>query len=171
MNSSLSHLVFALGTLIIVLGGYAWWYSVVSNESATAVRLLQEVEVRTDATTRASAVSTALARIESEQGAIEDYFISEENIVAFLEDIEQIGLSTGARVQVVSVGDLERRETTLPLSVVIEGGFNAVMRTVGAVEYMPYAVTTVSASVQQITNEEGAVWRARLDLTVGITPS
>ena len=68
-------------------------------------------------------------------------------------------------MKVLSVSvDNSSKQTSLVLSLVVSGTFDAVMRTVGAIEFAPYDVLISKLS---LANEEKNVWNANLEIVVG----
>lgn len=159
------HLAFAVALLALAFIGYGLWYAKVAAESAVAAILTTEIEIKTEAATRAGAVLAALAKLQVNEAAIEGYLISEDNIVAFLEGLERAGASLGAHTRVVSVGVSQGESGVLAAALSVEGSFDAVMRTIGIIEYAPYAITLATIALQRPL--ESAVWVASVGLSVG----
>jgi Tfp pilus assembly protein PilO len=164
MNSSFTNVVLMVFTLLLALGGYGWWYHKITLESATAASLLQEIDTKTETANRASSIEAALAKLQSSQGEVQGYFISENNIVSFLEEFKTIGSAVGAKVNVVSIGAPGAKgDQVLGVSLTIDGGFDAVMRAIGAIENAPYAITVSSITMTQAATG----WSAALVITAG----
>ena len=90
-------------------------------------------------------------------------------MVAFIDTLEGRGRSLGATVNVLSVstgGD--SAHPTLELTLSIKGSFDAVMRTVGSIEYAPYAISISSLLVGKDVKES---WMANLKMRVASVPS
>ena len=169
MRPSFFHLLAALAVLTFVGVGYGFWYRIVAGESARSAGLAQQIETKKETAKRASAVQTALTELESDEGAVEDYFVSEKNIVAFLGRLESLGSGIGAKVTVASVGALSGAGQTLSVALGISGSFDVVMRTVGAIEYAPYAITVSSFTMAKGEGASGVLWHANLVVGVGST--
>src|SRR5207237_1678 len=94
----------------------------------------------------------------------------ETGVVAFISELEALarGQATSMKVLSVSTGS-EAEQPMLLLSVAIEGTFDAVMRTIGAIEYAPYDLALSKISLAKSDGE--GVWHADLALTVGSVPS
>lgn len=158
----------ALCLSLAVIAGYGWWYAVVSAKSAVAAGLERQIRAKTDIMSRISAARATLKSVAGDTAAVEGYFVPEASVVPFIESLEREGKVLGATVSVLSVsatGPSARPSLAFSLSIV--GTFDAVLRTVGVIEYAPYALSVSGLSVAQ--DAEGA-WRADLSFSVGSVP-
>ena len=149
------HFMWALFLLVITLGAYGYVYNRVSARSVQANTLSQQIKNQNDATVKAALAQTELTQLSTQQAAITQYFISTSDVVPFIEKIQAIGKFLGADVQVVSVAAAPASPYGhLNLSVSITGTFNAVAKTVGAIEYQPYntSITSLSLSTTNPAN-------------------
>lgn len=163
MKSPVIHILGALLVCAASLAGYAWWYGVISEKSAAVADLQNQIDAKTETKGRISAARAALAGVLGDEAAIQDYFVSETGVVAFIGTLEAEGKAQGAKVNVLSVsatGSSSRPSLTFLLSV--RGTFDAVLRAIGAIEYAPYAVSLSALSVRR--DAEGSGWQASLTL-------
>lgn len=165
MKSTYIQLAIAFAVLALTLGGYLWWYQQVTSESSMTVSLLQEIKAKEELAKRTSTVEAAFAKLSTSQNDVQNYFISEKNIVSFLEEMEEMGEFHNARVRVVSVGapSVKAGEQSIALSLTIEGGFDAVLRTLGLIEHAPYALVITSLTMNKVI----AGWSASVGAVVG----
>lgn len=172
MKSSLAHLSIALLICILSIAGYAYGYTYVANESAQAAELAATIEAKKATVDRSSLIRAALLKLGEDEARIKNYFVSEENIVAFLSELQSLGQSLGTKVEIVSVAaskDVTRPVLTVSLR--IEGAFDALSRTIGAIEYAPYAITVTSANLSATPTSENTLWSTAMTLEVGAMPS
>lgn len=169
MKSSFSHLILAFFIGSIVSSGYVMWYLAISNKSNEGVNLQEQIVVSKENANRIAAARAALAQISGDEAKVQSYFVSEKNIASFINVLEQDGLAQKAVLKVLSVskGD-SSSQSTLIFALSVKGTFDAVMRTVGAIEYAPYAVSVSSLSIAQDVKNS---WYANITLTVGSTSS
>jgi len=176
MSSSKTHLVLALLFLLACCAGYGSWYAVLSGRSAEAADLAQQIQSKDEDAARLKAAKTALASIQSDEALIGNYFVSTSDVVPFLEGLQATGSHLGANVVIASVSaDTLAGRPTLALTLQITGSFDAVLRTLGRVEYAPYFVsvsdlslTTVPATVASANAPTTlAGWAATASLIVG----
>lgn len=164
-KASLIQLSIALAILIGAGVACAIWYEVISAESARVAGLEGQIEAKTQVASRIASARAALAEISGDEAAVQAYFVSSANVVNFIDDLENRGKALGTAVSVVSVSaDPSQTRPALDLVLTAKGSFDAVMRTVGAIEYAPYDITLSDFSVTQ--DDKGA-WQANLKLVVG----
>ncbi len=173
MKLPYAHLAVALIMGVIVVSGYVSWYVAVSQKSRDVAALQDQITAVSGNMSRIAMARTALAEIASDEKEIGDYFVSDSNVVSFINDIESLGTQEGTKVSVTSVSKGGTR--ALPALLVmlsIDGSFDQVMRTIGAVEYSPYALSLAALNVVHIAAESGKVehWHADVTLTVDSIP-
>lgn len=162
----------ALLLLAGTLGGYGIEYAAVERASAAAADLSNQIETVNDSAARLASVRSALADLSSDESAVGAYFVSEAGIVDFIDGLEKRGRAQGVAVAVRSVSaSKDAVHPALDLSLSFTGPFDAVMRTVGAIEYAPYDITVDALSVAHGDTGTSSAWSADLDLTVGTIAS
>lgn len=169
-HAALIQLALALAVLVGVLAAYGAWYVVVGQASATSAALATEIETKTQESARVASAREALETLATDEASIQAYLIRQEDIVSFLERLESLGASLGSAVEVVSVGAEEGGERPhIRLSLKITGSFDAVLRTLGAIEYGPYdsAITTITLDTLPEGDGSSGRWTAAATLTLG----
>lgn len=166
MKSPLFHFILALCICVIAFISYGYWYAIVGAKSVAVASLGDAVVIKTETANRAASLRASLADIADDEATIQSYFVPETGIVAFIDSLQARGTEQGATVTVLSVSaSTATTEPSFVLSLSIDGTFSAVMSTVGAIEYAPYALTVSSLSVTKNKDE----WHANLNLIVGST--
>ena len=169
MKSPFTHLIFSIIACVAALTGYGFWYTVIAAKSIAVTVLQNQIDAKTEMVNRLSTARTTLAELTSDETAIQSYFIPETGVVAFIDDIEARGHSLGTTVNVLSVSTGgAAQQPTISFTLSIKGSFDAVMRTVGAIEYAPYALSIGMLSIGQDPKNG---WRADLTLHVGSLPA
>ena len=168
MTSPRIHFIGALLAGVLALTGYGFWYGVISEKSNEAIDLQNKITETSEAMSRIAATRAALVEISGDEAKVQNYFVPETDASAFIDAIEAYGLSQKAGVSVLSasVGG-SSTEPALILPVTVTGTFDAVLRTVGAIEYAPYVISISTLSIQK--NGNGA-WQANLTLVVSSVP-
>lgn len=168
MTSSLTKFLGSLIVLALVVVGYGAWYAFVGAKSARAVEVQNQIDVKTQTALRISSARAALAEIADSEATVNSYFVPESGVVDFIDSLEKKGGVLGSSVNVLSVSaGTNKAHPTLVVTLTVKGTFDAVMRTVGAVEFSPYDLTVSALALSQ--NEKG-VWNANMTLTLGSTP-
>ena len=159
-----------IGALLVcsaVLAGYGVWYAAIASKSAAVAHLQNQIDTTNENASRATSARAALAEIADDEATVQNYFIPETGVVVFINDLETRGRSQGAAINVLSVSTSGTSiQPTLTLSLTIGGTFDAVMRTVGMIEYAPYNISIITISL----THEATVWRASLNMIVGSVP-
>ncbi len=170
MRSPLIKFVIALGICAVTLIGYGVWYAVVSAKSAAVADLEHQITTAIETASRISSVRAALSKITGDETVVQNYFVPEASVVAFINGLEARGRSQGSVVNVLSVSaGGEPSQPSLVLTLTSKGTFDAVMRTVGMIEYSPFALSVSDLSLGQDAKNS---WHADLRLHVGsIRPS
>ena len=165
MKSSLSQLVVMSLVCAAVFVGYGMWYAAVSAKSATVAELQNSIIAKTETVNRIAATRATLAGIANDEAVVQDYFVPEASVVAFIDSLQSHGKALGTAVSVLSVSTVGT--TALPalaLSLNIKGTFDALMRTIGSIEYSPY---DLSISALEVVQDGKDNWHADLKLLVG----
>lgn len=165
MKSSLFHLIIWVSLCAATILGQGFWYSAISKKSAEVADLQNQIDTRTETTRRIALAHTALVEIASDESSVENYFVPETGIVSFINDLESRARGQTAAMKVLSVSvGASVKQPTLIFTIAIDGTFDAVMRTVGVIEYAPYSI---SISKFSLAKAEKKTWSANLELIVG----
>lgn len=156
--------------LLTALAAYGLWYSAVSRKAAEAAQLGSELRTLGEAGGRAASVRRAKEELDRQEALVYGHFVDNATIVPFLETIESTGRSLGAEIDVVSVGDAQGKSNQLQMALSITGSFDAVVRTLGAIEYQAYDTTLTSFTLDTPPTDD-AVWTAAATFLVGKRPA
>jgi hypothetical protein len=171
MKSPYLHLIIWLAICAATFIGYGLWYSAVANKSLAVADLQNQINMKTETSIRAAAARTALAEISGDESIVESYFVSETAVVPFIDYLQGLASAQTADMKVLSVstgGSAAQSNLVLLLTVSIDGTFDSVMRTLGAVEYAPYDISVSNLSLTQNSKNS---WHADLELVVGSVPT
>ena len=155
----------AFSVSIAIFVGYAVWYAAVANKSAAVASLESRIAAKTETASRIASARSALSGIAGDEDVVQNYFVPETGVVSFINSLEAHGKALESSVSVLSVST-EEQETRpmLLLALSIEGTFDAVLRTVGTIEYAPYDLFVSEFSIGQNAKNK---WRADLKIRVG----
>lgn len=169
MKTPLSHLGIVSVLCISTLGGYAFMYQMISDKSVALSEIENQIQEKDVAEASITIARSSLSRLEDEEVLVQGYFVPETNVVSLINDLEALGRSEGAVVGVVSVS--KKTVGTHPafgLNLSISGTFDAVMRTIGAIEFGPRETTVSTLSV---AHDDKNTWHANMEVLVGATPT
>lgn len=154
---------------ITALSGYGFLYSVIADKSVVVADLQNQIVTRTETAARIASARLALAEIADDESTVQSYFVPETGAVSFINDLETHARAQTATLKVLSVSvNAVAKRPALILALTITGTFDAVMRTVGAIEYAPY---DLSLSKLSLGKDEKNLWHADLELIVGSVPA
>ncbi|MFZ3043558.1 MAG: hypothetical protein WA058_00395 [Minisyncoccia bacterium] len=159
----------AVALCAVSLVGYGMWYGMVSAKSASVATLQNSIAAKIETVNRIAATRASLADIAADEATVQSYFVPESGVVAFINSLETRGAAQKAAIQVLSVTEGgTKTQPALVFLITVKGTFNAVMRTVGSIEYAPYALTVSSFSIAQ---DDKNVWHADMKILVGSMPT
>ncbi len=165
MKSPLIHLLLSILVALGVGVGYGFWYVTVADKSTEVASLETQITQATDNVKRIATARAALDEISNDESKIKSYFVPESSIVDFISDLQARGAANKATIEVTSVIQIKNTaRPTLQFLLTIKGTFDAVMRTIGAIEYAPYDTSIASLSVVQTDQK---IWQASMTLSVG----
>lgn len=169
MRSPFIHFLAALVVGLMAAGLYSVWYGAVSHKSQQVAALESQISDANKNVSRIASARAALAEMANDEANVQGYFVPEAGVVTFINTLEQLGLVEKSTVSVLSVSTSgTKAQPVLLLSLSVTGNFDAVMRTVGAIEYAPYDLSIAKLSVEQ--GEKNA-WQADVSVTVGSAPT
>ncbi len=167
----ISSLLF-LGSIGIYVGGYM----LLEAGNREALTQAKKIVTKTDELKRMENARAALSRLADDESMVQSFSVNKEDIVEFLETIQRTGKTLGTSVDVVSVSN-EKAGThaRIDLSLTVKGSFDAVLRTLGAIEYGPYdgVITSLSLGEQNFTEGSSTrtVWNAMTLYSVSLQAS
>lgn len=165
MRSSIMYAVIAFALCIGVLIAYGMWYTVIEAKSTAVVNLQNQIDTKRETASRTASARAALSEIAGDEAAVRSYFVPETGVVAFINDLEARGNFQKAVVSVLSVAkEGTSARPTFMFTISIKGAFDAVMRTIGTIEYAPYALSLSTLSLIQVDKN---LWHADIKLLVG----
>jgi hypothetical protein len=169
MKSPFLHLIIWILIVVGALAAQGVWYSEVSHKSAEVAQLQNQIDTKTETASRIASARITLSEIAGDEAIVQGYFVPETGVVPFIDDLETRARAQNATMKVlsVSVGGTSK-QPTLGLSIALDGSFDAVMRTVGAIEYAPYDLVITKLSTGKT---EKNIWHATLELVVGSVPA
>lgn len=165
MKSPITHFILTLVVGLGVVAGYCSLYATVSYKSSVVANVESQIIAANNTVSRTASARVALAEVSSDESQIRSYFVPQTDVVTFINSIEALGLANESLVKVLSVSTSGNSSSpTLIISMAVTGAFDAVMRTVGAIEYAPYAISVSTLSVGQ---DQSNSWHANLTIIIG----
>ena len=172
-NKALIRLIGSVILLVLIVIGYGFWYSIVTAESVQAGSLLTKIADQTDATAKIAQAKSQLIQLSTQEATVDQYFVETNDLVPFLEQLQASGKFLGTNVQVASVSAAPGDPYgNLSLSLSITGSFDAVVRTIGSIEYEPFNIKITSLSLNTSSalgtaTTSSPQWTANASFSVG----
>ena len=168
MKRSLTALLFSFILLVSAVFVYGYGYFLISGKSIAVASLEQQILSKTETASRVSSAHAALAEISGDEAAVQAYFVSQTQVVPFIDSLQTTGTNLGTKVEVLSVSQKPSTgRPALAIALSVLGSFDAVMRTVGAIEFAHYDLTVDTFGLSKDVSVD--LWRANMTLTVGST--
>lgn len=150
------------------IGAYFFCYSLVERTSTEANVLAKDIRTKSQDSARIAVAKATLASLADDEASVQEYLVPTNEIVPFLESLEQTGKGFGAKVEVVSVSaDRGEGQGRLALSLRITGPFDSVLRTLGAIEYGAYDSALTSLAFDTTSGDLVPEWNAAVTLNIG----
>jgi hypothetical protein len=166
-------LIIASLLLAAAIGLYAFGYFTLLANTAKATTLATGVATKTAQLERITQAHAALDTLSNDEATLRQYSIGKEAIVPFLETLQTSGRTLGTKIDVLSVQDeKDGKHVRVALSLSITGSFDAVMRTLGSLEYSPYDGVLRNLSFDATPAATGTSgWSATAVYSIGIASS
>ena len=167
-------LALALIFVVIIVLLYLFLFTKIKKESELVLLLGSDIELEVLEEQRFLSIKSLVRDIEKEQEELDSRFVSDEGIVAFLEEIEELGSKTNAVVEINAVdvesasGSAEENSATesLRVSVKAKGNWSGVFHTLLLLETMPFSLSVQDAQFSVLSGREGQVWSGSFNLLV-----
>ncbi len=164
----LTPLIISVVVLTLVLIGYAGLRIVVADKSVAVASLTSQIQQKSDAASRVAVARVALAELASDETIVRGHFVPQTNVVNFINDLQDRGSTLGTTVDITSVAATNSKlRPMLQLVIGIRGTFDAVLRSLGSIEYAPYDLSVTGLS---LTLDTKGAWVASVNISVGSTP-
>ncbi len=156
------------------VGLYSAGYYLLSTVEAKSEKLASQEAAKSQELEAATRAHQALTSLSTQEAALNQHFVAKADIVPFLEQLQATGVPYGAKVNVVSVNDAsDKVHSRIQLSLSISGSFDAVMRTLGTIEYGPYDGVMTNVSLGTAVGDDakvatGTAWTALATYSVGL---
>lgn len=166
MRPSLITLGIWVAILALALGGYGLARASVAAQSASVAELERQIEARRESSNHVALARSALAELAGDEAVVQSHFVTPSGVVTFIDDLQARAHALDAVVEVESVAATAGREArpALLLTFAVTGAFDAVMRTIGSIEYAPYDISITELSLAHDVQD---VWAASVHLSVG----
>lgn len=136
-----------------------------------ATELASDIQTKRTETARVAEAGKALPALIAAEETLRTYFVRTDDIVPFLSQLEKQGGAQGAVVEVLSVdSNASSADHRISLSLKITGSYDAVVRTLGVIEYGPYDIVLTNVTLDTLRAPDGkssGEWTAAAVFSLG----
>ena len=137
-----SLITLGLSVVMLVSAGtaYSLAYYWLTKSTAELTVLEQKVNAETVQVERIKRAQEGVSGgLTSDEELVQHYFLNKQELVPFLEHLQNTGKILGSTLQVNTITETKvDSRTRIQLAFTVTGSFDAVMRTLGALEFAPY---------------------------------
>ncbi len=173
-----SLLVLAILTFVLTVALYVYMYIAVNSQTRRTVVAKDIQKVQKLDQKQIQDLEKIFAHSEPAREKLSSLFVTKPDIVKFIEDIESIGLSTGAKIELTSVKETKEENSDvskLSSHVQASGTWAQVIKTLIYIETMQKVVAldsvrmnTSSVSVDKDGKTNPGTWSLSLNITTNI---
>ena len=163
------------------LAAYVFFFLRIAEKNRMVSLLANDVDLITQKESKLRSIQSLVKDTEEERALLDDYFVSEEGVVGFIETIESFGAVAGTEIEVTSVEkgplDASAKEAEpqvfelLRIGFKTSGSWRGVMHVLALLETLPYRVSITRATVEAVAavdEEEPPAWNGFFTVTVVI---
>ncbi len=159
-------LLLAIFILLFALGGYYFLFSVIESKNENAFLLSQEIDTYAQSESTRTQSDGVVEEQKDKIAEVGLYFLHKNEVVPFIEMVEDSGRKTGVVVTIgtvgVGLGDGVGENAMLKMRFEARGSWSNVNRFISYIENLPYKVAlskvdvTSASSVSQFFANAGA---------------
>lgn len=155
-SKTITSLLIAVGAFLLACTAYALLFISIRDKNIEISALQQGVDTSSGRAALLLSAKNALDATAKDRADLDAYFVSNDDVVSFIEDIEGLKVATGADIKVVSVNvAADSKNTsvqTLTLSTTIDGSWNQQMHALSLIESMPYRTNVSSVQFRLLSD-------------------
>ncbi|MFO0718645.1 MAG: hypothetical protein U0522_01280 [Candidatus Paceibacterota bacterium] len=151
-------LILVILLVFFVLGGYYFLFVLIKNKNEKVSLFSQEIDLYLERESMRRTTEKTAEELSEKIQKLESYFLHKDEVVPFIESIEDAGGKSGVDVSIASVGVTgapqivestgvgsgvvdEKKDEMLALRLDVKGSWGNVMNFVSYIENLPYKVS------------------------------
>lgn len=175
MKGKTLQLIIIFGILnIAFLSLYVFAYFYIQGKMIAVAEIKQEVNTIREENEQLANLTSVIRQIESDQAQLRSYFVEQNDIIIFLEELESLGDVTGAVVEVKTIEEIEGDGTygnQLDLNVTAQGSWEEVYHFLTLLENFPIKLVIDQSemrTIEAVSTEENPeeIWLSVLNFRV-----
>lgn len=155
--------------MVVSTAAYSWLFVKVRGTIAQVAFTAEEAQLLATKNAHTQTVRRIVRDTQEEREELNEYFLTQDEIVVFLEDVESLTADSGAKVSVETVGEgasIDKDGLVKPLLVDLKlsGTLEEVFHALALIETFPKAVTVRDARITQSPAKK--TWQGVLNIHV-----
>jgi len=130
----------------------------VSKKNNNMETLRKDIWIAEEKTKKMYAIKKLLEDAQEELNTLDFYFTTNDEIVAFIEEIENMGESSGVSVSLRSVDIGDKDDGALSVSLITSGKWKNVYHFLNLLELFPANIRIDKASLSKKERDDGNIW-------------
>lgn len=165
-------LVLATAVTVVVVALYAYMYYTVGNSTRRAITARDIAGVEKLNKDQEKNLTDLYDRTAEDRDRLTTYFVESGNVVAFIEALEALEKETGGTVAIsgIAADDLSKKPIgtigTVGANITAEGSWASVMKTLMAIELLPYQISVSQVRLDSTPSSGGKGRQWHLSLSV-----
>jgi hypothetical protein len=172
--------IFMAILVVVIAVVYIVFFISIKNKNESVSLVINEVDIAIEKEVKLKSVKSLIEDIEDEREKLDIYFVDDEEVIDFIENIEDLAGDTGVGVEVMSVDISDDRNNTpqqnsiselLLLSLKVEGSWDDLFQFILLVEGLPFKIDISKVNIEAIYSsgekkESSGNWKGLLSLGV-----
>ncbi len=170
--------------MLLAMGGYVYLYSQINKKTSSAESIVAEIENEKASQQNILGLKRSIELSEEKYTTLNSYFVNEEKVIEFIEEIELLAQETSVVTEISSIQSGEQiGKKGLYVTLDAQGNFDDVNNFIVRLENMPYQIhlTNVLLSTPKGSSQKPATdpktgkvvlstgtpqWKASLDFVL-----
>lgn len=164
-NPLTKKIIFAAMFLLVAVVCFCILYREIYNTEIESTAKLNEWKIEASRREEIKSLDSMMRKIEKKQALVETHFAESSNPVAFLDAMERLASSVGAKNTVSSI-ELSKDGNSMVVGMNISGSFESFYKFLTLLENSPYGLEFVSVNLTKDGDGSGGTWSAALKVEV-----
>jgi len=166
MNPKIRKLfIIALSLNILFVAGYAFVFIQVKHKTEQSALSIQALEESVSTEKNLQFLKGLIKETEDEREKIKSYFVDNEGVVGFIEEIERLGNIADIFLELKAVGiEGDAGDRALRLTLHTSGTFQNTYYFLTLVEHMPHKLEFTGAGMARLP--QSGVWEGNFEMSV-----
>lgn len=175
-------IIFAIAAIILSIFGYIVMYRNIITQAMNSSKIMNEVNAESEKKKYENDLTAVFNNTVSDRAKLSSYFIHEDKIVDFIENVEKIGTDSGTDLILSSINSDNLSSAKIgtvghvKAHITVNGSWANVMKSLILIENIPYSLSmnnvrldSVSGAELSVDNKKevrGKRWNLALDIEV-----